>query len=136
MLVVFLVVAVSLGVIEETHLFTRFTVTSAPSRNSTQAPSPTFHSPQGFYVVNSSVYLVYYSPFSQVRIGNVTFIHGGPIMAGYDGVYLVENSTPLNLGEVQFYNGTWFNITLPVFHQGPGMLPRGTLYPENGVIPF
>ena len=124
---------VSFGALREAHILSP----SHPSSTNVTPSNTTYPLfQQGIYVVNSTVYLVYYSQFSQVRIGNTTFIHGGPIIAGFNGVYLVENKTPLNLNEVQIYTGSWFNISLLIFHQGPGALPRGTLYPAGSVIPL
>ncbi|MCY0861186.1 MAG: hypothetical protein OWQ52_02035 [Metallosphaera prunae] len=128
---------VGYGAFREAHILSpsHFSSTNVtPSSTPSNTTYPLFQ--QGIYVVNSTVYLVYYSQFSQIRIGNTTFIHGGPIMAGFNGVYLVENSTPLNLNQVQIYNGSWFNVSLPIFHQGPGAFPRGTLYPAGSVIPL
>lgn len=82
------------------------------------------------------MYLVFWGKFVEIRFDNETFMHGGPLMAGFDGIYLIENSTSLNFGEVSIYNGTWYDISLPVFHRAPGGIPRSFLYPEGSLIPL
>ncbi|QKQ98996.1 hypothetical protein GWK48_00035 [Metallosphaera tengchongensis] len=94
----------------------------------------------GVYVDNRTVYLVYNGSFGRIVIGNQTFMHGGPIMAGYSDVYLVENNSPLPLGKyvnVDVFNGYWTNMTFPVFFNGPGPgIPRSVLYPAGEVMPL
>lgn len=57
-------------------------------------------------------------------------------MAGFNGIYLVENQTPINPTEIMVYNGTWYKVSLPVIDGSPGGIPKGFLYPQGSVIPL